>query len=279
MLYWQQRENFWKQYTHSIMQIYSLQCIIMQSACSALLLSEGYMYSPCIHRSLGHSHWSDRCSYRGCTLPGSDPSGHGRSLEHSSGKHRKILSKNIITAQQVAGQISLTKWQFTYCHERHCSTYSIEMFFSLTYMLSTWPVQWARAHQREMSLECQIKMAVEIVMCSICMFWLATHNSSLKSQKPIDMTSKHWKTQMQNSKSWLTLLWPHKQKHHILTSQHTCSLLYLLGQAGNTACSEPVLALLLVFANYANSLSATDLDTFPTSLSHPTTKQNFNQGS
>ena len=148
MLYWQQRENFWKQYTHPIMQIYSLQCIIMHSACSALLLSAGYMYSPCTHRSLGHSHWSDRCSYRGCTLPGSDPSGHGRSLEHSSGKHRKILSKNIITAQQVAGQISLTKWQFTYCHERHCSTYSIEMFFSLTYMLSTWPVQWARAHQR-----------------------------------------------------------------------------------------------------------------------------------
>ena len=54
--------------------------------CSAV-----HAYSPCKHQSQHHSHWSDRCSYRGCTRPGSGPSGRGRSLVHSSVQHKDIL--------------------------------------------------------------------------------------------------------------------------------------------------------------------------------------------
>ena len=45
----------------------------------------------------------------------------------------------------------------------------------------TQPVQWMRVYQKEMILNCQIKLAVRRVVCFICACGLASHGLSLRS--------------------------------------------------------------------------------------------------
>ena len=55
------------------------------------------------------------------------------------------------------------------------------MFFSVTHVWSTWPLQWARVHQEEMILNCWIKLAVKRGAHLICSRLLANHSLSLRS--------------------------------------------------------------------------------------------------
>ena len=66
---------------------------------------------------------------------------------------------------------------------------------SLVYDQLVWPFLWARVHQKELILNCQIKMAVERVVCLVCACRLANRDLSLRCRRHV----KYWVRKTESS--------------------------------------------------------------------------------